>query len=173
MMYVEVCVSGLIFFFFFQAEDGIRDVERSRGLGDVYKRQEKERIEKAGGSVIDGRVERNLNLSRSLGDLQYKKRKDLPPEAQMITADPEFHTQKISPTFDFIVMGCDGIYETMNSKEIVSFFYSEMEKNPEEKLSKHVENFLDKSLSPNFASTSGLGCDNMSCILIQFLHSTQ
>nr|WP_141654468.1 hypothetical protein [Clostridium sp. C105KSO13] len=25
--------------FFFQAEDGIRDVERSRGLGDVYKRQ--------------------------------------------------------------------------------------------------------------------------------------
>eukprot|EP00831_Metopus_contortus_P023815 TRINITY_DN20928_c0_g1_i2.p1 TRINITY_DN20928_c0_g1~~TRINITY_DN20928_c0_g1_i2.p1 ORF type:complete len:106 (+),score=21.25 TRINITY_DN20928_c0_g1_i2:51-368(+) len=26
-------------FFFFQAEDGIRDVERSRGLGDVYKRQ--------------------------------------------------------------------------------------------------------------------------------------
>ncbi len=25
------------FFFFFQAEDGIRDVERSRGLGDVYR----------------------------------------------------------------------------------------------------------------------------------------
>ncbi len=28
-----------IIVFFFQAEDGIRDVERSRGLGDVYKRQ--------------------------------------------------------------------------------------------------------------------------------------
>ena len=28
--------------FFFQAEDGIRDVERSRGLGDVYKRQVRE-----------------------------------------------------------------------------------------------------------------------------------
>ena len=27
-------------FFFFQAEDGIRDLVRSRGLGDVYKRQE-------------------------------------------------------------------------------------------------------------------------------------
>ena len=27
------------FFFFFQAEDGIRDQPRSRGLGDVYKRQ--------------------------------------------------------------------------------------------------------------------------------------
>ena len=26
-------------FFFFQAEDGIRDAQESRGLGDVYKRQ--------------------------------------------------------------------------------------------------------------------------------------
>ena len=31
--YVVSCV------FFFQAEDGIRDLVRSRGLGDVYKRQ--------------------------------------------------------------------------------------------------------------------------------------
>eukprot|EP00657_Telonema_sp_P-1_P008896 TRINITY_DN31215_c0_g1_i1.p1 TRINITY_DN31215_c0_g1~~TRINITY_DN31215_c0_g1_i1.p1 ORF type:complete len:100 (+),score=41.05 TRINITY_DN31215_c0_g1_i1:47-346(+) len=32
-----VCISFV--FFFFQAEDGIRDLVRSRGLGDVYKRQ--------------------------------------------------------------------------------------------------------------------------------------
>ena len=30
----------LLLFFFFQAEDGIRDLVRSRGLGDVYKRQD-------------------------------------------------------------------------------------------------------------------------------------
>ena len=30
---------SLLLFFFFQAEDGIRDLVRSRGLGDVYKRQ--------------------------------------------------------------------------------------------------------------------------------------
>ena len=29
----------ILVFFFFQAEDGIRDLVRSRGLGDVYKRQ--------------------------------------------------------------------------------------------------------------------------------------
>ena len=29
----------ILFFFFFQAEDGIRDRSPSRGLGDVYKRQ--------------------------------------------------------------------------------------------------------------------------------------
>ena len=33
-----VCVLCFLFFFF-QAEDGIRDLVRSRGLGDVYKRQ--------------------------------------------------------------------------------------------------------------------------------------
>ena len=31
----------MVFFFFFQAEDGIRDAQESRGLGDVYKRQAK------------------------------------------------------------------------------------------------------------------------------------
>ena len=30
----------MLCFFFFQAEDGIRDLVRSRGLGDVYKRQQ-------------------------------------------------------------------------------------------------------------------------------------
>ena len=34
---VLLCV--LLCFLFFQAEDGIRDLVRSRGLGDVYKRQ--------------------------------------------------------------------------------------------------------------------------------------
>mgnify|MGYP002682406217 CR=1 FL=1 len=32
-------MSFVLFLFFFQAEDGIRDLVRSRGLGDVYKRQ--------------------------------------------------------------------------------------------------------------------------------------
>ena len=32
-------LSNRVSVFFFQAEDGIRDLVRSRGLGDVYKRQ--------------------------------------------------------------------------------------------------------------------------------------
>ena len=35
----SVVLSLCFRFFFFQAEDGIRDLVRSRGLGDVYKRQ--------------------------------------------------------------------------------------------------------------------------------------
>ena len=33
------CVRPFHIDFFFQAEDGIRDAQESRGLGDVYKRQ--------------------------------------------------------------------------------------------------------------------------------------
>ena len=36
---VCVCCVCVCVVFFFQAEDGIRDLVRSRGLGDVYKRQ--------------------------------------------------------------------------------------------------------------------------------------
>ncbi len=36
----DVRMVFMLVFFFFQAEDGIRDVERSRGLGDVYKSQD-------------------------------------------------------------------------------------------------------------------------------------
>ena len=39
-----LCVLCFVSFFFFQAEDGIRDLVRSRGLGDVYKRQLRDRI---------------------------------------------------------------------------------------------------------------------------------
>ena len=43
MIYDVVIVCFFFFFviccFFLQAEDGIRDLVRSRGLGDVYKRQ--------------------------------------------------------------------------------------------------------------------------------------
>ena len=40
VMYVSFVILVILFFgFFFQAEDGIRDLVRSRGLGDVYKRQ--------------------------------------------------------------------------------------------------------------------------------------
>ena len=47
---------------FFQAEDGIRDLVRSRGLGDVYKRQEQHPVSveqgdddrRPGGVTMDG-----------------------------------------------------------------------------------------------------------------------
>ena len=51
------------------------------------------RIKKAGGVVMDGRVNGNLNLSRSLGDLEFKKDEKLKQEEQMITCFPEVKVQ--------------------------------------------------------------------------------
>ena len=48
------------------------------------------RITHAGGFVNQfGRVNGNLNLSRSIGDLKYKQIPWLKPSEQMITAEPD------------------------------------------------------------------------------------
>ena len=39
-----------------------------------------DRIENAGSTITEGRVDGNLNLTRSLGDLKYKGRTHLTPE---------------------------------------------------------------------------------------------
>ena len=46
-------------FFFFQAEDGIRDLVRSRGLGDVYKRQDQTQQQQCGGDTHPNRVKQH------------------------------------------------------------------------------------------------------------------
>jgi len=51
---------------------------------------EMSRIRTAGGFVnAFGRVNGNLNLSRSIGDLKYKQNPELSPAQQMITAEPD------------------------------------------------------------------------------------
>jgi serine/threonine protein phosphatase PrpC len=51
---------------------------------------EMNRITKAGGFVNHfGRVNGNLNLSRSIGDLKYKQVPGIPPPEQMITSEPD------------------------------------------------------------------------------------
>ena len=52
-------------FFFFQAEDGIRDLVRSRGLGDVYKRQDEDIELRPSGRVVKGGDQRCCGLSRA------------------------------------------------------------------------------------------------------------
>ena len=48
--------------FFFQAEDGIRDLVRSRGLGDVYKRQ----TERFSVSLLFGEDEKDINNNKEI-----------------------------------------------------------------------------------------------------------
>lgn len=71
--------------------------------------KELNRIKKAGGEVFDGRVNGNLNLSRAIGDLEFKGNKNLKPEEQMITSKPDVVRKPLAGV-DTILMGCDGIF---------------------------------------------------------------
>lgn len=126
---------------------------------------ERDRITKAGSEIVEGRVDGNLNLSRSLGDLKHKQKPGLKPEEQPITCAPDIETRTIKPTDDFIIMACDGIWEVKTSQEIVDFVYERFKKDM--KLSKIVEELLDSLISSDYTVTQGLGCDNMSCIIIK------
>ncbi len=56
----------------------------------IVQNREMNRITNAGGFVNQfGRVNGNLNLSRSIGDLKYKQVPGIPPAEQMITAEPD------------------------------------------------------------------------------------
>jgi serine/threonine protein phosphatase PrpC len=129
---------------------------------------ESRRITKAGGSVIEGRVDGNLNLSRALGDLRYKTNKSLKPEEQMITSFPEITKKTINSDCEYVVMGCDGVYETKTSQEIVDFFSKEFKSAPHAPLKHAIAKYLDDVLSPDYIKTEGAGCDNMTCIIIKF-----
>lgn len=73
---------------------------------------EKQRICDANGFVSLGRVNANLNLSRALGDLEYKKNKELSVEKQLIICVPDIKSRNLDPNDEFIIIGCDGIWET-------------------------------------------------------------
>ena len=64
---------GSVLCFFFQAEDGIRDLVRSRGLGDVYKRQ----TDIFAQEVIQLGQERGILLGDGECALELVKRRDL------------------------------------------------------------------------------------------------
>eukprot|EP01055_Gregarina_sp_Pseudo9_P005966 Gregarina_sp_Pseudo_9__5965@NODE_972_length_2015_cov_5_782389_g911_i0_p1_GENE_NODE_972_length_2015_cov_5_782389_g911_i0NODE_972_length_2015_cov_5_782389_g911_i0_p1_ORF_typecomplete_len641_score103_70PP2C/PF00481_21/3_6e09PP2C/PF00481_21/3e54PP2C_2/PF13672_6/6_4PP2C_2/PF13672_6/1_3e13SpoIIE/PF07228_12/1_8e07DUF1258/PF06869_12/0_26_NODE_972_length_2015_cov_5_782389_g911_i01061923 len=82
---------------------------------------ERQRIYAAGGYVEFGRVNGNLNLSRALGDLIYKQDLTLPPEKQIVSGFPDVRKFELHPEDEFIVMGCDGIWEYYTSQDVVDF----------------------------------------------------
>jgi serine/threonine protein phosphatase PrpC len=79
-------------------------------------KEEIDRITKSGSVITEGRVDGNLNLTRSLGDLKYKHRSHLKAEEQAITANPDTYEFELESEIDFILMGCDGIWEKKSNE---------------------------------------------------------
>lgn len=81
--------------------------------------KECQRIYNAGGFVSrDGRINNNLNLSRALGDFSFKKNKNLKVHEQIVIAVPDI-IKIPRKGVEFIIMGCDGIWETKSNTKMI------------------------------------------------------
>lgn len=137
--------------------------------------RERSRIENAGGKVsIVGpchRVDFGLNLSRALGDFLYKRNSQLPPSGQKISAVPEIVSEHIQEDDEFLLLGCDGIFELLNSQQVVNFVRFRLKTGMEPRLV--VESLLDECCSKDPQKTLGRGTDNETCILVLLKTSNQ
>ena len=91
--------------------------------------EERNRIIKAGGEVVDGRVNGMLALSRAIGDFDYKPvtpPKDAQPSwflnNHMVTAYPDVVVKPLHKDIEFIILACDGIWDCKTSDQVVQFF---------------------------------------------------
>jgi len=129
---------------------------------------ERERIEQAGGFVEFNRVNGNLALSRAFGDFAFKNHNELPPESQMISSKPEVQVHEVEEDLMFIVLACDGIWDVLSNQEVADFVISKLATGMEPEVI--CEELMTRCLAPD-SSMGGLGCDNMTVILVCFLHN--
>ena len=130
---------------------------------------EKERVLKSGATIQGYRINGMLNLTRALGDIRFKKDKKLKRDEQSVLAIPEITRIDDIDNVDFIVMGCDGIWDCVKRQLLCEYLENEIADNPDRKLSDILATIFDKCISPIMGKV--LGTDNMSCIIIQFLHN--
>ena len=125
--------------------------------------EEYARIRNAGGFVSDGRVNGCLNLSRALGDIEYKKTPNLKPEEFMITANPDVRSIDLQGADQFLILACDGIWDVLSDQEACDFVLSRLQK--KRSLKSIAAELCDFCLSDD-AEGSGEGCDNMTAVII-------
>ena len=78
---------------------------------------ELKRILQNGGSVMLGRIHSKLAVSRAFGDFDFKSGE----RGNLVSIEPDITQIFINPFEDeFIVIGCDGLFEAYSSQELVT-----------------------------------------------------
>mmetsp|Transcript_120663 Transcript_120663/g.341848 ORF Transcript_120663/g.341848 Transcript_120663/m.341848 type:complete len:389 (+) Transcript_120663:128-1294(+) len=131
---------------------------------------EERRIRRAGGHVAqNGACHRidgcGLNLSRALGDFHYKAASNLPPEEQKVIAVPEIRTLDLVEGDEFVVLGCDGVFELHSSQNAVDIVRQGLGAGMS--VEEAAEDLVDKSCSSNLMKTRGKGGDNCSAVVVR------
>uniref|UniRef100_A0A182MGN0 protein-serine/threonine phosphatase n=1 Tax=Anopheles culicifacies TaxID=139723 RepID=A0A182MGN0_9DIPT len=129
--------------------------------------KERERISSAGGYVEYNRVNGYLALSRALGDFGLKRNTEILPSEQMVTAYPDVEEREVTESWDFLVIACDGIWDVLSSQAVLEFVQAEIAQGiyPQQ----ICENLMMRCLAPD-CQMGGIGGDNMTVIVVCFLH---
>ncbi|XP_013395511.1 protein phosphatase 1B [Lingula anatina] len=88
---------------------------------------EKERIQKAGGSVMIQRVNGSLAVSRALGDFEYKNVEGMGPCEQLVSPEPEIYVEDRNEKDEFLVLACDGVWDVMSNEDLYEFVKNRMQ----------------------------------------------
>ncbi|XWS31876.1 hypothetical protein CRYUN_Cryun23aG0113200 [Craigia yunnanensis] len=78
---------------------------------------ERRRVEELGGFIDDGYLNGVLSVSRALGDWDMKFPKG---SSSPLIAEPEFRQVVLTEDDEFLIIGCDGIWDVMSSQHAVS-----------------------------------------------------
>uniref|UniRef100_A0A0R0K895 protein-serine/threonine phosphatase n=1 Tax=Glycine max TaxID=3847 RepID=A0A0R0K895_SOYBN len=81
------------------------------------------RIEKLGGVVYDGYLNGQLSVSRALGDWHMKGHKG---SAYPLSAEPELQEINLTEDDEFLIMGCDGLWDVMSNQCAVTMARKEL-----------------------------------------------
>ena len=130
---------------------------------------EKQRVLKSGAYITGCRINGMLNLTRAIGDLKFKSNINLKRHEQSVIALPEITKIEDTEGIDFIIMGCDGVWDCVKRQMVCEFVEKEIKEHPKKDLSEILKKIFDRCVSP--VSGVVLGTDNMSCIIIQFLNN--
>ncbi|XP_034021318.1 integrin-linked kinase-associated serine/threonine phosphatase 2C isoform X2 [Thalassophryne amazonica] len=87
--------------------------------------EERMRIQRAGGTVRDGRVLGVLEVSRSIGDGQYKR--------CGVISTPDLRRCQLTATDRFIILACDGLFKVFSAEEAVKFVLGVLQEGDTEK----------------------------------------
>ena len=122
---------------------------------------ERDRIERAGGTVSMKRVDGDLAVSRAFGDYKFKLRDDLGPEEQRVTALPDVVIRQRKSTDEWLLLACDGVWDVMSSGDGVGYVRHLAVDLGESDIELIAEEVLDKGLELNSQ-------DNMTALVVQF-----
>ncbi|XP_022731439.1 probable protein phosphatase 2C 22 isoform X2 [Durio zibethinus] len=93
-------------------------IEMSRDHKPICNRERK-RIEASGGYVYDGYLNGQLNVARALGDWHMEGMKGA--NGGPLTAEPELMTEDLTEEDEFLIIGCDGLWDVFLSQNAVDF----------------------------------------------------